>query len=86
MAGEIEKSNGDVHPALEREAWLMARAERRLIEHELTRRRTLLALTVLLSLLAVILAAIGTPYLGGTLIGGAVAAGAATIPKRSDHK
>jgi len=55
-----------------------------LVEFELIRRRTLLALTVALPIVGVILALVGESYIGGAFGTGAVASGAAAIPRRSD--
>lgn len=77
---------GDPDRELQREIVLTARAERRLVEHELTRRRTLLALTVVLPVSGVVLALLGEPYVGGAFVGGGIVSGAATVPRRSGEQ
>src|ERR1044072_8027876 len=70
-----EAEGGDSLAELLRwEAFRTERAKRRLVEQELTRQRTLLALTVALAIIGVILALIGEPYAGGGLAGSGVLA------------
>jgi len=73
---------GDPRRELQEELVLTIRAERRLREHELTRRRVLLALTVALPIAAVVLALLGEPIVGGVFLGGGLASGAGAIPPR----
>ncbi len=83
-AGELavtDDDERDLSKALREEYLKIIRARRGLVEHELTRRRTMLALTVVLSLASVVLAAIGHPLVGGGAAGGAVLSGAATVPR-----
>jgi hypothetical protein len=82
MANEVDRSSSDPHTELMREVVRTVRAERRLIEHELTRRRVLLALTVALPVAGVALAAAGDPYVGGAFVGGGMVSGAAAVPGR----
>ena len=84
MAGDVERRASDQRAELLWEDVRTARAKRRLLEFELTRRRTLLRLTVALPIAGVILALIGEPYAGGMLATGAIASGAAAIPRRGD--
>jgi hypothetical protein len=82
MEPEVDRDIGDPQQELIREVVRTARAERRLVEHELTRRRTLLVVTVVLPVAGVVLALLGDPYVGGAFVGGAVASGAAALPRR----
>jgi uncharacterized membrane protein len=74
---------GDLSRELQQEIILTLRAERRLREHELTRRRTLLVLAVALSLVAVVLASVGHVHASGAIVAGGLASGAAAIPRRT---
>jgi hypothetical protein len=85
MSGHADGGFREPDPHLSREAMLTARAKRRLIEHELTRRRTLLVVTVGSYVLGVILALKGETHAGGALVAAAVASGAAALPRRSDR-
>jgi hypothetical protein len=84
MAADVERRTSDPHAELLWEDVRIARAKRELIEFELTRRRTLLRLTVALPVVGIILALIGEPYAGGAFLTGAIASGAAAIPRRDD--
>jgi hypothetical protein len=81
MAADIERRAPDPHTESLWEDVRTKRAKRRLIEHELTRRRTLLILTVGLTIVGVILALVGEPKAGSDLVG--VGVGAAL--RRSDE-
>lgn len=84
MAGDVDRTSGDPQRELMREVVLTARAERRLIEHELTRRRVLLIVTVALLLAAAALALVGHPYAGaGACVTAAGAMRAATTRRRA---
>lgn len=77
----------DPHAELLWEVLLAERAKRRLIEHELTRRRTLLVLTVLLPIVGVVLALIGEPYAAGGLAGsGVLVSGVAALQRREERE
>lgn len=83
MAADVERRTRDPHLELLWEAVLTERAERRLVEFELTRRRTLLALTIALPIAGAVVALIGEPYAGGGLAGSAaLASGAAAMARR----
>jgi hypothetical protein len=77
-------SPDDSDPDLQREVLLAVRAERRLREHELTRRRVLLALTVLLVIAGVTLAFLDHPFIGSVFAGGGCASGVAAIPRSGE--
>lgn len=79
MPKTFDPDSQDLEQALLRERVLMARAERRLREHELTRRRTLLILAVVLSSAGVVFASVGEPTAGGALLGGGFFSLAGTI-------
>lgn len=76
----------DPEQALLREVVLMARAERRLREHELTRRRILLALAVVLSVAGVVLASAGHPTAGAAVLGGGFFSAAGTFVRPQQPK
>jgi hypothetical protein len=76
MSRVRKQASGGPEAELQQEVVLTARAERRLVEHELTRRRTLLALTVVLTVVGAVLAILGEPSLGVAFGLGAVASGA----------
>lgn len=86
MAADIERRTPDPHTELLWEDVRTKRAKRRLIEHELTRRRTLLILTVGLPIVGVILALFGEPNAGSGLVGvGFLAAGGAALARHRDE-
>ena len=74
-----QQPHGDPDTAMRWESVLLARAQRRLVEHELTRRRTLLLLTVLLAVAGVVLALARDPALGGLFVSGALVPGIAAL-------
>ena len=83
MEADVERRTRDPHEELLWEVVLTERAKRRLVEFELIRRRTLLALTALLPIVGVILVLIGEPYAGGSLAGGsALVSGVAALSRR----
>lgn len=86
MAGDVDRSARDLLSASQREAVLTARAQRRLVEFELTRRRTLLWLSVALCNVGVILALVGELYAGAPLVTAAVAAAAGAGPRRDQPR
>jgi hypothetical protein len=65
---------------LQREILLTIRAERRLREHELTRRRVLLVLTVLLVVAGIVLGFLGHLLAGSAFASGGFASGVASLP------
>ena len=71
---------GDSDRDLQREILLTFRAERRLREHELTQRRVLLGLTVLLVAAAIVLAFLGHLFVGSAFAGSGFAS-AMAIPR-----
>jgi hypothetical protein len=77
---DIERSR-DSRAEVEQEALLTARGERRLVEHELTRRRVLLALTVAFTIGGFASALFGQPYAAAAFTGGAVASANATASR-----
>jgi fatty acid desaturase len=85
MDADVEKPQHDPDTELRWERVRMARARRRLVEHELTQRRVLLALTLALALIAIVAALIGHPSLGGVFGGVALAPGAAALSRRSSR-
>jgi len=64
---------------LARELVRTARARRRLLDHELTRRRILLALTVVFALGGLVLIVVGRGTVGVTALVSATASGTATV-------
>ena len=77
----------DPHAELLWEVVLAERAKRRLIEHELTRRRTLLVLTVLLPIVGAVLVLIGEPYAaGGLASSGVLVSGVAALQRREERE
>ena len=82
MAEDVKRSTQDPHAAMLWEAVLTQRAKRRLVEFELLRRRTLLALSVVFAIVGVALAFMDETYVGAPFAAGAVASGAAALPRR----
>ena len=86
LCGRTPKSQttaGDPSRELEQEIVRTVRAERRLREHELTRRRVLLALTVVLPIVGIVLSSLGDPYAGTTFVGGGLLS--AVIPRSASR-
>jgi hypothetical protein len=77
MSKHTDPLRGDPEQTLREELVLMVRAERRLREHELTRRRALLAVTIALPTAGCVLAALGEPFAAGGLVASGLACGAA---------
>jgi len=86
MRERFDRQSEDPEQALLQEAVLMARAERRLREHELTRRRTLLALAVVLSVAGVVLASVGHPTAGAAVLGGGFFSAAGTFVRQQPRE
>lgn len=88
MAAPYETNSGDLARHLAREAVLTARAERRLVEFELTRRRVLLGLTVFCVFTALLSTALGHPAVAGGAAGFGLLSGVAGAiqSRRTDAK
>lgn len=79
MADSARSHEHDLADELGRELLLIVRARRRLLDHELTRRRALLALTVVLALAGLAFLAAGEPTVGVTAFVSATMSGTATM-------
>lgn len=86
MPDTYDRQSEDPEQALVHEMVLMARAERRLREHELTRRRTLLVLAVVLSIAGVVLTSVGHPTAGAAVLGGGFFSAAGTFVRSQAPK
>jgi hypothetical protein len=82
--GKADREDPDTE--LRWESVRMARAKRRLVEHELTQRRTLLLLTVMLAIVAIVTALTNGPYVGGAFGGAAILPGLAVSTRRSSDR
>jgi hypothetical protein len=79
MANPASSRDSDSADELIRELVLIVRAQRRLLDHELTRRRAFLMLSMVFALAGLLFVALGEPAVGVTAFAGATASGSATV-------